>query len=263
MKEQPLVSVITPSFQQARYIEETIRSVKAQTYPNIEHIVVDGGSTDGTIDILKKFDGDGDRFRWISEKDRGQSHAINKGLRLAQGDIIGWLNSDDTYDPRAVELAVTALQEHESWGMVYGKANYTDENSHVVRPYPVEPFDRKRLYQGCIICQPAAFMRKNVMEELGGIDERFHFCMDYELWMRISAHYPVGHIPEVMATSRLHNESKTMTLYFEVGLPEIIRASVKNYGSVSEQWLGQYYVHAVLREDHKLWDVIIRSEPVR
>ncbi|WP_223069566.1 glycosyltransferase family 2 protein [Paenibacillus caui] len=263
MKEYPLVSIVTPSFQQAKFIEETIESVRAQTYPNIEHIVVDGGSTDGTVDTLKRLSCSEDRFRWISEQDRGQSNAINKGLKMAQGEIIGWLNSDDTYEPHAVELAVTALQEHESWGMVYGKADYTDEKSRFIRPYPVEPFERQRLYEGCIICQPAAFMRKHVMDELGGIDEYFHFCMDYELWMRISNHYPVGFIPELLAHSRLHDESKTMTQYFQVGLPEIIRASVKNFGSVSEQWLSQYYVHAVLLEDQKLWDVIIRSEPIR
>lgn len=244
--EEPLVSIITPSYQQGKYIQETIESVLNQDYINIEHIVIDGGSTDNTLDILKSYSHLGDRFYWVSEKDRGQSHAVNKGIHMAKGDIIGWLNSDDTYLPQAVSKAVKTLVEHKEWGMVYGRANYTDEHSRVIGPYPVEPFSHQRLYETCYICQPAAFIRKHVLDAVGGIDENFHFCMDYDLWMRISKNYEFGYIPQNLATSRMHSESKTMTLYHRLGLPEIIRASIKNYGSVSEHWLRQFHL-AVLR----------------
>lgn len=257
---QPLVSIITPSYQQDKFIQETIESVLSQDYPNLEHIVIDGGSTDSTVEILQSYNYLGERFRWVSEKDRGQSHAINKGLDMAKGEIIGWLNSDDTYMPHAVKRAVSALQQNPKWGMVYGRANYTDEQGEVLGPYPVEPFNRKRLYEGCIICQPAAFIRKEVFDTVGKIDEQFHFCMDYELWMRISKHYPIGFIKNVLATSRMHKDSKTMTKYFDVGLPEIIRASTKNYGSTSDQWLNQYFYYIVSQNPEKLWKQLTRSE---
>ncbi|MEI4828208.1 glycosyltransferase family 2 protein [Bacillus sp. FJAT-53711] len=257
---QPLVSIITPSYQQGKFIQETIESVLSQDYSNLEHIVIDGGSTDSTVEVLKSYNYLGERFRWVSEKDRGQSHAINKGLNMAKGEIIGWLNSDDTYMPNAVKRAVSALQQNTEWGMVYGRANYTDEQNQVIGPYPIEPFNRKRLYEGCIICQPAAFIRKEAFDMVGGIDENFHFCMDYDLWMRISKHYPIGFIEHVLATSRMHNDSKTMTQYFDVGLPEIIRASIKNYGSVSNQWMSQYFSYIVSQDPKNLWKHQKRTE---
>lgn len=243
---QPLVSIITPSYQQDQFIQETIESVLSQDYPYWEHIVIDGGSTDQTKKILQSYNHLGDRFRWVSEKDRGQAHAINKGLAMAKGEIIGWLNSDDTYLPHAVEKAVSALRQNPNWGMVYGRANYTDDKNQVIGPYPVEPFQLDRLYETCFICQPATFMRKEVLDKVGGIDESFHFCMDYELWMRISKEYSIGFIDEFLATSRLHHDSKTMTQYHSVGVPEIIRASIKNYGSVANHWLSRYYTYILM-----------------
>lgn len=154
-----------------------------------------------------------ERFRWVAEKDRRQAHAINKGLAMAKGEIIGWLNSDDTYLPHAVKKAVSVLDQNPQWGMVYGKANYTDDQNHVIGPYPVEPFQLERLYETCFICQPAAFIRKEAFDKVGGIDESFPFCMDYELWMRICNHYPMGFIEDILATSRMHKDSKTMTQY--------------------------------------------------
>lgn len=136
--------------------------------------------------------------------------------------------------------------------MVYGRANHTDEHSQVIRPYPVEPFRLERLYETCFICQPAAFIRKEVFDKAGGIDESFHFCMDYELWMRISKHYLIGFIEDVLATSSMHKDSKTMTQYHSVGVPEIIRASVKNYGSVADHWLSQYFLYIVLQNSKRL-----------
>lgn len=136
--------------------------------------------------------------------------------------------------------------------MVYGKANYTDDQYHVIGPYPVEPFQLERLYETCFICQPAAFIRKETFDKVGGIDESFHFCMDYELWMRICNHYPMGFIEDILATSRMHKGSKTMTQYHSVGLLEIIRASIKNYGSVVDHWLSRYFFYIVSQDPKRL-----------
>ncbi|MEF3312866.1 glycosyltransferase family 2 protein [Paenibacillus sp. GYB004] len=242
---KPLVSVVTPSYQQGPFIRETIESIVSQDYPNVELIVVDGGSKDETVAILEKYARRyGDRFRYISEKDRGQSHALNKGLALARGEIIGWLNSDDTYWPKAIRRAVDSLRKHPEYGLVYGKANHTDRNNQLLRPYPVDPsVDRVRLFDVCTVCQPAVFIRKKVLDDVGPIDESLQFCMDYDLWMRISAKYRFGYIDEVLANSRLHDDCKSMKQYFSVGLPEIIRSSLKNYGTVSNNWIIQFIAH--------------------
>ncbi|WP_248924704.1 glycosyltransferase family 2 protein [Paenibacillus hamazuiensis] len=238
--DNPLVSIITPSFQQASFIQETIQSVLSQDYPALEHIVVDGGSTDGTVAILQKYEFYGNKFRWVSEKDRGQSHALNKGLAMARGEIIGWLNSDDTYEPHAVSRAVQALQSNPNWGVVYGDGNYIDAHSAFLRSYPVRPFGLERLYRACIICQPAAFIRREVFEKVGPFDESLQFCMDYDMWMRICKHYEFGYMDVVLANSRIHAGSKSITKYVDIGLPEVFRASIKNFGSVSNMWLLEW-----------------------
>jgi glycosyltransferase involved in cell wall biosynthesis len=243
----PLVTIITPSYQQAKYIGETIKSVWSQDYPNIEHIVVDGGSTDGTVNILKKFARSEPRFRYISEKDRGQSHALNKGLAMAKGEIIGWLNSDDTYHPKAIRRAVQMLRKHAEYGAVYGKANHTDAGNRVLYPYPVDAsINKSRLFDVCTICQPAVFIRKSALDQVGAIDESLNFCMDYDLWMRLVKKHKFGFINEIIANSRLHEEAKSVKQYFSVGLPEIIRTSLKNYGAVSNHWLIQFIAHHLL-----------------
>lgn len=239
----PLVSVITPSYNQGKFIRETIESVLSQDYPNIEYIVVDGGSTDDTLAILEEYSLVDERIRFISEKDRGQSHAINKGLAMAKGEIIGWLNSDDTYLPGAIRMAVDALQGQPSWAMVYGKAYTIDENSQKQSDYYVAPADYKLLFDGCMICQPAAFIRKNVFREVKGVDETLHFCMDYDLWIRIAKKHALGFIQKALANARTHNTCKTSTLWNSVGVPEILRTSVKHYGTISKTWLLAYQSH--------------------
>lgn len=239
----PLVSVITPSYNQGKFIRETIESVLSQDYPNIEYIVVDGGSTDDTLAILREYSLVDARIQFISEKDRGQSHAINKGLALAKGEIIGWLNSDDTYLPGAIRTAVEALQTQPDWAMVYGKAYTIDEKSRIQSDYYVAPANYKLLFDGCMICQPAAFIRKNVFREVEGVDETLHFCMDYDLWIRIAKKHPIGFIQKCLANARTHNTCKTSTLWETVGIPEILRTSVKHYGTISKTWLMTYQSH--------------------
>jgi len=134
MSEQPLVSIVTPSFNQVKYLEETIRSVLEQDYPKIEYIVIDGGSTDGSVEVIRKY---ADRLAyWVSEADRGQTDAINKGFATAHGSILAWLNSDDTYKPGAVSEAVAYLQNHPNIGMVYGDLDFIDEQSKIIGNSP-------------------------------------------------------------------------------------------------------------------------------
>ncbi|MCJ7530019.1 MAG: glycosyltransferase, partial [Anaerolineales bacterium] len=144
----PLVSIVTPSYNQAQFLETTIRSVLDQVYPNLEYMVVDGGSTDGSREIIRKY---ADRLAWwVSEHDRGQTDAINKGFTRAHGDILAWLNSDDTYEPEAVAEAVTFLQTHPDVGMVYGDANFIDEQGQVIGRFPARQTDYRRLRRGYV-----------------------------------------------------------------------------------------------------------------
>ncbi len=162
----PLVSIVTPSYNQGAFIEETIRSVLSQDYPRIEYIVVDGGSTDGTLSILRKY---GDHLTWFSEPDKGQSDAINKGFRKSHGEILAWLNSDDIYLPGAVRTAAGYLAVHPEVAMVYGDCHMVDEQGQVVgRSIWIEDFDLMRLVEDLnYIHQPAAFFCRQAFEGVG------------------------------------------------------------------------------------------------
>lgn len=239
--ELPLVTVITPSFNQGKFIRETIESVLTQEYPHIEHIVIDGGSSDETLGILKEYESRDSRFRFVSEPDNGQSHALNKGLKFAEGSIIGWLNSDDTYLTNSVKKAVDTLENHPEWAMVYGSAYITNEENKILKTVPVQPFNIENLFDSCIICQPAAFIKKKVLDKLGGIDESFDFCMDYDLWLRISKNnHIIGYVEDFLANSRFHPSSKSATSFVDIGFPEILRTSVKNLGTASNNWINYF-----------------------
>jgi glycosyltransferase involved in cell wall biosynthesis len=207
-KEIPLVSIVTPSLNQGRFIEETILSVKNQTYPRIEHIVIDGGSTDDTLDILKKYS---DSLIWISEPDKGQSDAINKGWIMAKGEIIAYLNSDDTYMPWAVETAVKFLIDNPDVGMVYGDCNIVDEHSRVIGQYPATEFNLSELIcSKNMIPQPTVFFRRQVLETVGYADVNLHMAMDFDLWVRIGLKYNVQYIPGQFANFRAYPGTKSM-----------------------------------------------------
>ena len=224
---QPLVSIITPSLNQAAFIEAAIESVLTQDYPQIEYIVIDGGSTDGTLDILRRY---GDRVRWLSEPDAGQSDAINKGFRLARGEIVAWLNSDDVYLPQAVSRAVRELQDHPQSALVYGQAEEIDRAGRVIGPCEyVEPFDLHRLIH-CFdyIVQPATFFRREAFVDVGGLDSSLHYCMDYDLWIKLALRYPVQYLPVMLARARLYPETKTASGGME-RLDELERM-IRRYG---------------------------------
>ncbi len=221
---------------QGRFIEETILSVLSQDYGNIEYIVVDGGSTDGTLAILKKYE---DRLTWSSEPDRGQSHALNKGLELAGGSIIGWLNSDDVYAENAVSEAVAFLRANPKHAMVYGDADIIKEGGEKIGPYETEPFDLERFSKHCPICQPAAFVRSEVMATVGGLEESLHYCMDMDLWIRIGRIHRVGYIEKRLAMCRWHPENKTFG-HRKAALIEAMKVIRHHYGHVPRARIRAY-----------------------
>jgi glycosyltransferase involved in cell wall biosynthesis len=234
-----LVSIVTPSLNQGRYLREAIESVRAQTHSPIEHIVVDGGSTDGTLDILAEY---GDDVHWVSEPDRGQSHALNKGFALASGDILGWLNADDAYEPSAVADAVPALA---GAGLVYADVIRVDddgENPRRVRSRPT--FDLwTELNLGCGIYSPAVFFTREALDAVGPLDESLHLTMDYDLWVRIGTRFPVRHIDAVWATQRLHGEAKSILRYDDFW-PERLTVSRRHGGRLVSPLLIQRYIAA-------------------
>lgn len=240
MQDFPLVTIVTPSYNQGRFIEETILSVLNQDYPNIEYIVMDGGSTDNTYDILKKYSG---RITWFSEKDKGQTDAINKGLRLAKGEILAYLNSDDTYLPGAVTRAVQYLTfENPDSPFVYGEGYHITAEGTIIERYPTEPFNFQHLAETCFICQPTTFWKRDVIEKIGLFDEELHYAMDYDYWIRIAKHYgTLGYISDYLANSRLYQETKTMSKRLEAHA-EILNVIRKQYGrgNIPSTWIYAY-----------------------
>lgn len=217
---QPLVTIVTPAFNAGRFIEATIRSVLDQDYPAIEYIVMDGGSTDGTLDVLRRY---GDRLTWRSGRDGGQSAAINAGWRAGRGQVLAWLNADDTYFPGAVGSAVAYLQQHPAAAMVYGDCDMIDERGYTLRPYRTGPFDIVAMVRQAQnpIPQPAAFMRRAALDAAGYLDQRLHMAMDLELWLRLGLRYEVGYLPRRLATLREHPGTKTLAQLERLG-PELL-----------------------------------------
>ena len=226
------VSVITPSYNQGRFIDRTISSVLSQRFPgSLEYLVMDGGSTDETVDILKHY---GDRLQWVSEKDRGQADAVNKGLARATGDLIGWLNSDDIYYPGAIAAACEALDSQPEVDIVYGDADHIDRLDAVIEPYPTEAWDSARLSEICYLCQPAVFFRRRVVDRFGPLRRELQFCMDYDYWLRLAAGgAKFLWLRKKLAGSRLYKETKTLSARVRVHA-EINDVARANLGCVPE-----------------------------
>jgi glycosyltransferase involved in cell wall biosynthesis len=205
MVSPPLVTIITPSLNQGRFIEGTIRSVLAQNYTPVEHRIYDAGSTDETPAILARYR---DRVQAVIAPDRGQADAVNRGFREAQGEIVGWLNSDDVYLPGAISTAVAYLMAHPACAMVYGNGYHIDAQGNRLDDYPTGPIVGLR--DRCGICQPTTFMRLETVAAVGYLDSELHYCMDYDLWLRLAARYEVGQIPAYLACTRLHADCKTV-----------------------------------------------------
>jgi glycosyltransferase involved in cell wall biosynthesis len=203
----PTVSIVTPSFNQGAYIKQTIESVLAQDYPHIDYRVIDGGSDDDTVAVLKSY---GDRVKWVSEKDRGQTHAINKGMAQAAGEVRTYLNSDDLLRPGAVGRVVEHFRARPGCDLVYGRDAMIDASGRYLNMYPTAEYSFDRLVENCCISQPAAFWRKRIADRVGPFDESLQLVMDYDYWLRVDrAAGAMEHIPDVLAHTRIHQQSKS------------------------------------------------------
>jgi glycosyltransferase involved in cell wall biosynthesis len=251
----PLVSIITPSFNQAQFLEETIRSVLAQDYPNLEYILVDGGSTDGSLEIIQRY---ADRLAWwVSEPDHGQTDALNKGFARAGGEVFAWLNSDDTYLPGAISQAVACLEAHPQAALVYGDADLVDEQGRVLGPFPARQTDLKHMLRGSVhIPQQASFFRGDLWSKVGPLDPSLYFAMDYDLWLRLARYGIFVYTPQRWANFRLHGGAKT-TLSDDRCYPEMVRAARRVTGhtpvALMLRWYARRLLYAWLPQRLRLW----------
>jgi len=204
----PKISVITPSFNQAQYLERTLRSVLDQGYPNLEYIVIDGGSTDGSVEIIRRY---ADRLAfWVSEPDRGQTDAINKGLRRASGEWVAWQNSDDIYYPGSFHDLPALAAKHPKASLITGDMMLIDEHDRALRDIRyVKPSYRALLAEGMLLANQAAFWRRDVHEQIGFLDEEFLCSFDYEWFLRLAQHAEGIHVARVWGALRLHGETKS------------------------------------------------------
>lgn len=209
----PKISIVTPSFNQGVYLEKTIRSVLLQGYPNLEYIIIDGGSTDQSVDIIKKYESLIDF--WVSEKDRGQSHAINKGLKKATGELFGWLNSDDYYLPGVLFKFAKAYLESPSSGAFYGQGHKVDVNGNIIYTPVLKTINYENLFKWCEdynFMQPSCLFTKNSWINCGPLDENIHIALDVDFWIRIAKHYPFVKIDESLSFATTHPNAKTTAL---------------------------------------------------
>jgi glycosyltransferase involved in cell wall biosynthesis len=239
---QPLVSIVTPSLNQGRFIRATIESVLSQNYQPIEYIVMDGGSIDETAAIVKDY---ASRLTWISEKDRGQSHAINKGFRMAKGSVLAWINSDDLILPDAVRHAVEGLDRHPAAGAVYGEGYLIDQDGKTTGRFPwTEPFDLWKLTHLLdYILQQTVYFRREAIEQVGFLREDLHYVMDWDVLIRIGRKYGLQYIPEYMGCLREYPEAKS----FAGG-----RARIQEIGELIGRSSPGYRVYA-LHAYRQLW----------
>jgi glycosyltransferase involved in cell wall biosynthesis len=260
MTELPLVSIITPSFNQAQYLEAAIQSVLGQDYPRIEYIIVDGGSTDGSVDVIQKHEG---RLAWwVSEQDKGQTDAINKGFNRAGGDILAWLNSDDTYNPGAVSAAVKFLVENPEVAMVYADCDFINERGDMIGKFNSAQTDYRRLREGYVhIPQQTMFFRAKYWKELGPLDPSFYFAMDYDLWTRIAARAPIKYLAgQTWANFRIHTSGKT-TSADDRCWPEMLRVHYRDGGSFFSILVAKYFLRKLIGPLWK-WRIKKTGKPV-
>ena len=243
MKKEPLVTIVTPSYNQEDFIEETIQSVINQDYENIQYIIVDGGSTDGSVAIIRRYK---DKIsKWISECDQGQTDAINKGFSFAEGEIIKWLNSDDTMLPHAVSEAVQFLTDNPTIGLIYGDANYIDKDSEVIGRFPAAQTTLKKLRSGYVhIPQQASFFRKSLWDQVGPLDPKFYFAMDYDLWVRLASVSEIKYLPNLWANFRLHENAKTVSADDRCW-PEMLRVHYRDGGPWLSQIVFKFYLRKI------------------
>lgn len=229
------ISVITPSYNQGRFLERTIKSVLSQDYDQCEFIIMDGGSTDNSLDVITKYSKSIDHYE--SRPDGGQTHAVNKGINRSTGEIIGWLNSDDVYYPGTLSAVADIFQKYPEVNVIYGQADHIDENDGFIEEYKTEPWDYEKLKNICFICQPAVFFRKAVTNEYGMLDESLDFCMDYEYWLRLGQYERFHFFQQKLAGSRLYASNKTLGSSLKVHA-EIVGMFKTKFGKAPSRWLA-------------------------
>lgn len=253
----PSISVITPSFNQGPFIARTLASVAQQSHPALEHLVMDGGSSDNTLQVLRRA---GAGVHWVSQPDQGQADAVNQGLQAARGELIGWLNSDDIYYPQALAQVATHFAAHPELDVVYGDADHIDLEDRPFEPYPTAAWDPLLLLHVCFICQPALFFRRRVLERVGLLNPTLQYCMDYEFWLRLSAAgCRFAYLPRRLAGSRLYPTNKTLANQPAVH-HEIAQMLLGQTGAVPLRWVVAYANHsAAARWPPRHWPLRYRA----
>jgi glycosyltransferase involved in cell wall biosynthesis len=247
------VSIVTPSYQQGRFLRQCIESVLGQDYPHIEYFVLDGGSTDESLEILKSYNR---RFFWRSEPDGGHANAINSGLKLADGDILAYLNSDDLLLPGAISTIVDEWSRRPSVDLFYGRANHIDEHGDIILEYDTREFQLEEFKNRCTICQPAAFWRRPIMDRIGLFDEDFQTSMDYEYWQRIAANKGlIVRIDKLLACSRLHPATVTKSQRDKI-YRDVFKGQWRQWGRVHPGWWEGFLDYSK-NERRALWSTLI------
>jgi glycosyltransferase involved in cell wall biosynthesis len=251
------ISIVTPSFNQGPFIEEAILSVSQQHYPSVEHIVIDGGSTDGTIEVLKKYP----HLNWLSEPDGGQSDAMNKGFARANGDIIGWLNADDTYLPNTFEVVVRFFQNHPDVALAYGYVYVIDDRSRRVRKRITPDYDFGMMLRlGECYAQPTFFFRRSVLEQVGFLDLSLRQAMDYDFILRVGLELKIRKIATVLGSFRTHSGSMSHSIdsgprMRELGL--IIQSRYASFHPTAYPPILYYVKDKIVLYSFKLWGRMI------
>jgi glycosyltransferase involved in cell wall biosynthesis len=257
--QEAILSVVMPSLQQGAFIARAISSVLSQSFRAIELIVMDGGSTDQTLDILKHFARKDARLRWYSEPDAGQADAVNKGWQRATGKLIGWLNSDDIYYAEAFSAVTRHFASHPDTDVVYGEGDQVDINDRFLARHPTEPWNPRRLQESVILPQPSVFMRRQVIDKCGPLDTQLHYCMDYEYWLRLSQiNATVRYIPWVLSGTRFHDGAKTLKhrLAMHAEVNDMLR---RRLGKVPPAWLLNYAFVAAQADGQLKWSTPWRA----
>jgi glycosyltransferase involved in cell wall biosynthesis len=247
LSDRPKVSVIIPSFNQGQFLEASIRSVLEQDYPNLETIVVDGGSKDESVEVIKKYQ---DRLTWwVSEKDKGHADALNKGFSHATGEILAWLNSDDIYFPSAVSEAVALLKEHPEVGMVYGDADLIDDAGETIGQFGSKQTSYRQMLRGSVhIPQATTFFRADRWRQVGPLDLSLFFSFDYDLWVRLAKVSQLLYVPKRWAKFRIHGAGKTI-VNDDRCYPDMLRVLEREGGS----WFSWLRLRMITRKVLYSW----------
>jgi glycosyltransferase involved in cell wall biosynthesis len=240
----PLVSIVTPSFNQGKFLEETIKSIIDQGYKNIEYIIIDGASRDNSVEIIKNYQTH--LAYWESLPDKGQKDAINKGFNRAHGQIFAWLNSDDILYPHAVSEAVNFLVNNPDVGLVYGDANLINADGEKIGIFPAAQTNYEKLRRGYVhIPQQAAFFRAELWKKVGPLDVSFNFAMDYDLWVRLARESFIQYLPKLWAAFRLYGETKTINQDDQCW-PEMLRVHYRDGGRFFSPIVAKYYIRKLI-----------------